>query len=149
LREGTRACAVRSARTCYDHLAGQLGTAIMGALIDQGVLAGGDGTFDWDGSGRDRLASPGWDCDYQLTDTGRAWMDDFGVKIATGSRRPLLRYCVDWSEQRHHLSGALGAALLTRLTDRGWLRRAPASRAVHVTSDGRAGLATTFGITAP
>ena len=56
---------------------------------------------------------------------------------------------MDWSEQRHHLSGALGAALLTRLTDRGWLRRAPASRAVHVTSDGRAGLVTTFGIKAP
>jgi DNA-binding transcriptional ArsR family regulator len=149
LREGTRACAVRSARTCYDHLAGQLGTAIMGALIDHDVLAGGDGTFHWDGGGRDRLSSPGWDCDYQLTDTGRAWMDDFGVKIATGSRRPLIRYCVDWSEQRHHLSGALGAALLTRLTGMGWLRRAPASRAVQVTSDGRAGLATTFGITAP
>jgi DNA-binding transcriptional ArsR family regulator len=141
LREGTRAHAVRSARTCYDHLAGQLGTAIMGALIDQGVLAGGDGTFDSGGSGRDRLSSPGWDCDYQLTGAGRAWMDDFGVKIATGSRRPLIRYCVDWSEQRHHLSGALGAALLTGLTGLGWLRRAPASRAVHVTSDGRAGLA--------
>jgi DNA-binding transcriptional ArsR family regulator len=149
LREGTRAHAVRSARTCYDHLAGQLGTAIMGALIDQGALAGGDGTFDCDGSERDRLSSPGWDCDYQLTDAGRAWMDDFGVKIATGSRRPLIRYCVDWSEQRHHLSGALGAALLTRLTDMGWLRRAPASRAVHVTSDGHAGLSTTFGIKAP
>jgi DNA-binding transcriptional ArsR family regulator len=149
LREGARAHAVRSARTCYDHLAGQLGTAIMGTLIDQDVLAGGDGTFDSGGSGRDRLSSPGWDYDYQLTDTGRAWMDDFGVKIATGSRRPLIRYCVDWSEQRHHLSGALGAALLTRLTDMGWLRRAPASRAVHVTSDGRSGLATTFGIKAP
>jgi hypothetical protein len=121
----------------------------MGALIDQGVLAGGDGTFDWDGSERDRLSSPGWDCDYQLIGTGRAWMDEFGVKIATGSRRPLIRYCVDWSEQRHHLSGALGAALLTRLTDMAWVRRAPAGRAVHVTSDGRAGLATAFGIKTP
>lgn len=149
LREGSRAHAVRSARTCYDHLAGQLGTALMEALIDQGVLAGGDGTFDPGGSGRDRLSSPGWDCDYRLTGTGRAWMDDFGVKIAAGSRRPLIRYCVDWSEQRHHLSGALGAALLTRLAGMGWVRRAPASRAVHVTSDGRSGLAATFGIKAP
>ena len=113
------------------------------------MLSGGDGTSIRDGSGRDRLSSPGRDCDYRLTDAGQAWMDDFGVKIATGSRRPLIRYCVDWSEQRHHLSGALGAALLTRLTDMGWLRRAPASRAVHVTSDGRAGLVTTFGIKAP
>lgn len=149
LREGSRAHAVRSARTCYDHLAGQLGTAIMAALIDQGILAGGDGTFDPRGSGRDRLSSPGWDCDYQLTRTGQAWIDDFGVKIPTGSRRPLIRYCVDWSEQRHHLSGALGAALLTRLTDIGWIRHAPASRAVHVTSDGRPGLAATFGIATP
>ena len=149
LREGSRAHAVRSARTCYDHLAGQLGTAIMTALIGQGILAGGDGTFDSRDSGRDRLSSPGWDCDYQLTGTGQAWMDDFGVKVATGSRRPLIRYCVDWSEQRHHLAGALGAALLTRLTDIGWVRRAPASRAVHVTGDGRSGLAATFGIKTP
>ncbi len=69
--------------------------------------------------------------------------------MATGSRRPLIRYCVDWSEQRHHLAGALGAALLTRLTDLGWVRRSPASRAVRVTDDGRAGLATTFGVAAP
>jgi hypothetical protein len=131
-----------------DHLAGQLGTAIMAALIDQDILVGGDGTFDPRGSGRDRLSSPGWDCDYRLSGSGQAWMDDFGVKIPTGSRRPLIRYCVDWSEQRHHLSGALGAALLTRLTDIGWVRHAPASRAVHVTSEGRSGLAATFGITA-
>jgi DNA-binding transcriptional ArsR family regulator len=149
LREGSRAHAVRSARTCYDHLAGQLGTAIMGALIDQGVLAGGDGTFDWDGGGRDRLSAPGCDCDYQLTGAGRAWMDGFGVKIATGSRRPFIRYCVDWSEQRHHLAGAFGAALLTRLADLDWVRRSPTSRAVHVTDDGRAGLAATFGVETP
>ena len=149
LREGTRAHAVRSARTCYDHLAGQLGTAIMAALINAGILAAGDGTFDPRGGERDRLSAPGWDCDYRLTDAGRAWMDDFGVKVATGSRRPLIRYCVDWSEQRHHLAGALGAALLTRLTDLGWVRRSPASRAVHVTDDGRVGLASTFGVAAP
>ena len=80
---------------------------------------------------------------------GQAWMGDFGVKIATGSQRPLIRYCAGWSEQRHHLSGALGAALPTGLTIMGWLRRTPASRAVHVTSDGRASLATTFGIKTP
>jgi hypothetical protein len=76
-------------------------------------------------------------------------MDDFGVKVAAGSRRPFIRYCVDWSEQRHHLAGAFGAALLTRLADMGWVRRSPTSRAVHVTDDGRAGLATTFGVETP
>ena len=146
LREGSRAHAMRSARTCYDHLAGRLGTSIMAALLDRGVLTGGDGTFD---PARDRLSAPGRDHDYRLTDVGRAWMDDFGVKVPTGSHRPLIRYCVDWSEQRHHLAGALGAALLTRLTDLDWVRRSPTSRAVHVTNDGRAGLAATFGVETP
>jgi DNA-binding transcriptional ArsR family regulator len=146
LREGTRARAVRSARTCYDHLAGQLGTAIMAAMIDQGVLAGGDGTFHPNSSGRDRLSSAGWDCDYRLTDTGRAWIDDFGVKVPSGTRRPLIRYCVDWSEQRHHLAGALGAGLLNRLEGLGWVQRSPTTRAVQVTEDGRSGLASTFGV---
>jgi DNA-binding transcriptional ArsR family regulator len=130
LREGSRAHAMRSARTCYDHLAGRLGTAIMAALIDRGVLTGGDGTFD---PGHDRLSAPGRDRDYRLTDAGRTWMDDFGVKVAAESRRPLVRYCVDWSEQRHHLAGAFGAALLTRLAGIDWVRRLPTSRAVHVT----------------
>ena len=76
-------------------------------------------------------------------------MDDFGIKVATGNRRPLIRYCVDWSEQRHHLAGGLGAALLTRLTGLGWVRRSPDSRAVHVTGEGRPGLAEAFGIGAP
>jgi hypothetical protein len=137
---------MRSARTCYDHLAGRLGTGIMAALIDKGLLTGGDGTFD---PGRDRLSAPGRDRDYRLTDAGRTWLDDFGVKIAAGSRRPLIRYCVDWSEQRHHLADAFGAALLIRLTDMGWVRRSPTSRAVHVTDDGRAGLAATLGIETP
>ncbi|MGH9069286.1 MAG: ArsR/SmtB family transcription factor, partial [Acidimicrobiales bacterium] len=86
LREGSRAHAVRTARTCYDHLAGQLGTALMAALIDQGILAGGDGTFDPAASQRDRLSSAGWDCDYRLTEAGRTWFDAFGVKLASGSR---------------------------------------------------------------
>jgi hypothetical protein len=146
LREGTRAQAVRSARTCYDHLAGKLGTALMADLLRRGVLAGGDGTFDPAGGGRDRLSSAGCDCDYRLTEAGQAWLDDFGVKIPTGTRRPLIRYCVDWSEQRHHLAGGLGAGLLDRLTDLGWLRRSPTSRAVHITPEGRSSLAETFGI---
>ena len=110
--------------------------AVAGILADPGqarmILALGDG--------RALAAST------LAAEAGVAWLDDFGVKIPTGSRRPLIRYCVDWSEQRHHLAGALGAGLLDRLTDQGWLRRSPTSRAVHVTSEGRAGLASTFGI---
>jgi DNA-binding transcriptional ArsR family regulator len=146
LREGTRAHALRRARTCYDHLAGQLGTAIMGSLISRGILAGGDGIFHAGDHGADRLAAPGRHCDYRLTPAGQAWMHDFGIQIPSANARPLIRYCIDWSEQRHHLAGALGAALLARLLDLGWLRRSPASRAVHLTDAGRRGIARTFGI---
>lgn len=72
LKEGSRAHAVRSPRTCYDHLAGQLGTAVMDGLLARGVLAGGDGTFDAPTRDRDRLSSAGWDCDYRLTESGEA-----------------------------------------------------------------------------
>jgi DNA-binding transcriptional ArsR family regulator len=146
LRESTRAHAVRSARTCYDHLAGRLGTGVMQTLLEKGVLSGGDGLFAADGDGRDQLSSPGWDHDYRLTEVGQVWMDGFGVKVPAGGRRPLIRYCVDWSEQRHHLAGGLGAGLLTCLLDRGWLRRSPTSRAVQVTNEGTAGFAETFGL---
>src|SRR5215211_3040620 len=110
LRQGTRAEAVRTARTCYDHLAGRLGTALMAALLERGVLAGGDGAFHPEAG--DRLSSPGGDVPYELTEHGAGFLrDDLGVDVAAiGGRRPLVRYCVDWSEQRHHLAGALGAA---------------------------------------
>ena len=61
----------------------------------------------------------------------------FGIDFdSLPARRPLIRYCVDWSEQRHHLAGSLGAALATRMIDLGWVRKAERSRAVHV-SDAR------------
>ncbi len=148
LRQGTRAHAVRSARTCYDHLAGRLGTELMDGLLQRGLLAGGDGTFDPDRSRNDRLSAPGSDHDYRLTERGRSELSDFGVDFdeLAGRSRPLIRYCVDWSEQRHHLAGSLGAALAARMLDLGWLTRAPRGRAVHVTPAGSRGLAQTFGL---
>ena len=146
LRQGTRAHAVRAARSCYDHLAGQLGTTVMASLVEWRLLTGGDGTFDPASAAKDRLSSPGRDCDYHFSEAGQAWIDDFGATVPTGSHRPLIRYCVDWSEQRHHLAGALGAALLTRMIDLGWLQRSSTTRAVHVTEKGCTGLADTLGI---
>jgi DNA-binding transcriptional ArsR family regulator len=143
LREGTRAHAVRSARTCYDHLAGRLGTALMDALVDRGILAC-DGRFD---PRAERLAAPGRELDYRLTEAGAAALRAFGVDVAElNGRRPLIRYCVDWSEQRPHLAGALGAAVADRLFRLGWVRRADRSRAVHVTEAGEVGLHETFGL---
>lgn len=149
LRQGTRAHAVRCARLCYDHLGGRLGTALMASLIEHGLLVGGDGRFDPARARADRLSAPGRDLDYRLTDAGAAELTALGIDLGGLSpRRPVIRYCVDWSEQRHHLAGALGAALATRLLELEWIRRAPAGRAVHLTAAGRTGLAETFGVDA-
>lgn len=145
LRQGTRAQAVRAARTCYDHLAGRLGTALMAAMLERGILAGGDGGFD--PAAGDRLSAPGGDVPYDLTPAGAERLRDLGIDAsAIGRRRPLVRYCVDWSEQRHHLAGALGAAVAERLLALDWVRRAPRGRAVTVTPDGERGLREAFGL---
>ncbi|WP_273732404.1 ArsR/SmtB family transcription factor [Mycolicibacterium septicum] len=143
LREGTRAARLRSARTCYDHIAGRLGVQLMGSLLDRGVLTGGDGWFH--PGGTDRLSSPGHDVPYQLTDGGRRLLHQMGIELPTGPR-PLVRYCVDWTEQRHHLAGGLGRAVLDHFLAADWLRRAPRHRALTVTDSGRAALSSRFGI---
>jgi DNA-binding transcriptional ArsR family regulator len=148
LREGTKAQAVRAGRTCYDHLAGRLGVSIMSALVDEGALTGGDGHHRRSRARIDRPAAPGRDLAYRLTEQGAEKLRDLGVDVDgafAGPREPI-RYCVDWSEQDHHLSGALGAALAARLFELGWVRRLPRTRAVLVTDDGRAGLATRLGV---
>src|SRR4051794_40323114 len=137
LREGTRAHAIRQARTCYDHLAGKLGTDLFSGLLERGVIVGGDGVFDPERAREDRLSSPGWDVEYRLGDIGP--LAELGIELPDG-RRPLIRYCIDWSEQRHHLAGALGAALANRFFELGWIKRAKGTRAVHVTPEGAEGL---------
>ncbi len=147
LKEGTRAQAVRFARTCYDHLAGKLGTELMAAMIERGWLDGGDGTFDPARAEQDRLSAPGWDVDYRVTEAGVSELAAFGIQLdELPARRRLVRYCIDWSEQRHHLAGALGAAVAERSFELGWVRRADNTRAVHLTDDGVEGFRETFGV---
>jgi DNA-binding transcriptional ArsR family regulator len=141
LRQGTRAKALRDARTCYDHLAGRLGVELMSSLVGAGYLDGGDGLRSDD----DPPVGQGQDVDYALTDAGAAFLADIGVAPARG-RRPYLRYCVDWTEQRHHLAGGLGRALRDRFIELGWIERSPVNRAVRVTDAGRQGLAETFDV---
>jgi DNA-binding transcriptional ArsR family regulator len=143
LRQGTRAEALRSARTCYDHLAGRLGVAVFAALLEDGHVVGGDGTHDPLAAHEDRLSAPGRDVDYRLTPSGREALTAFGVELP---RSDALRYCVDWSEQRHHLSGAAGRALAARLLELRWIRRADSGRAVFVTDLGRRELSANLGI---
>jgi hypothetical protein len=139
LREGTRAHAIRSARTCYDHLAGRLGVGVMQALIADGAITGGEGVHRFDGD--DRLSAQGHDVDYRLTRAGARKLAALGIEEPEALP---LRYCVDWTEQAHHLSGPLGRALATRLLDLGWIRRADRGRAVHVTDAGTDGLQREF-----
>ncbi len=78
LRASTRAAQLRRARSCYDHLAGQLGVGLMQSMLDRGFLCGGDGRFDPDSAGRPP-ASYGRDVDYQLTGSGQDFLDDLGA----------------------------------------------------------------------
>src|SRR3954467_3829192 len=78
LREGTRAARLRSARTCYDHLAGRLGVQIMGSLLERQVLVGGEGRYDPRRDSHDGLSSPGHDVRYELTDHGRDFLAEVG-----------------------------------------------------------------------
>ena len=121
--------ALRFARTCYDHLAGRLGVAIADALIAKGYLV---------------LADDGG----AITEKGRKFLSGFGADLASksASKRIFCRACLDWSERRYHIAGLVGAQLLRRCFELGWLARERDSRAVKITPAGRTGLRDTFGI---
>ena len=109
----------------------------MAALLRDGVLVGAHRP----GPATDRLAAPGRDVEYRLTERGAGTLDGLGVDLdALRGRRAPLRYCLDWSEQRHHLAGPLGTALTDRLFVLGWIRRTDRRRVVLLTGAGRAGL---------
>ena len=141
LRQGAHAEAIRRARTCYDHLAGRLGVALLEALVSGKVLGV---EADPDG-GPDPVLGAGRSWRYVLTRTGRARLVGLGVEVEAAGRRPLTRYCLDWSEQRPHLAGALGAALLARSVERGWVI-ARERRVVQVTEAGRAAFERELGV---
>ncbi|HWI73817.1 MAG TPA: hypothetical protein VNT55_17790, partial [Baekduia sp.] len=122
LRQWHHGEALRVARSCYDHLAGQAGVALADGLVAREVLTLGDGAFAITPRGADRLNAFGLDIDAIL-----------------GARRATARACIDWSERRPHVGGALGAALLDELLRRRWLARTT-GRVLHVTPSGEAGL---------
>jgi hypothetical protein len=123
-RTGPRDVSLRTARTCYDHIAGQLGVGIADAMKQQGLVEIDDDAGMLTASGSAFLARHGIDLDRQ-----------------PGKRRttalPLCRLCLDWSERRPHLSGRLGAELCSHSLALGWIRRRAGSRALDVTPEGR------------
>jgi DNA-binding transcriptional ArsR family regulator len=121
--------ALRTARTCYDHLAGKLGVALADALV-----AGRQISLAQDGG--------------QVTARGARFLDDLGINLAEARqrRRAFCRPCLDWSERRPHLAGSVGAALATRCFELGWIERSRDSRAVVITPKGSDGFVRVFGI---
>jgi hypothetical protein len=123
VRSSPREPALRKARVCYDHLAGELGVLVYESLARRGAFA-----LDADG--------------IALTSQGQALVHALGVDTGKlpASRRPFCRTCLDWSERRHHLAGQLGTLLLDRFQQLGWARRVPDSRVLAFTPDGEAAL---------
>jgi len=127
LRESATAEAVRAARMCYNHLAGKLGVSLSEALVDKRIL-------------------DAFDEGYLITDGGKQWMHEFGIDSSDFKKqRSLLVPChIDWSERRHHVAGAFGAAFTKRLLDLTWIERLPSSRAIRLAETGRQGLKSEF-----
>ncbi len=127
---GPREAALRAARTCYDHLAGHLGVALTDAMVAHGQIElGHDAGI--------------------VTDSGAAMLSKLGIGIERHGKRKsriLCRPCLDWSERRPHLAGAVGAALCSHCFAAGWIKRVDGTRAVTITTKGRSGFRDVFGI---
>lgn len=128
VRPGPREPALREARVCYDHLAGDLGVALLDGLLARG------------------LVSPAGEA-LTLTAEGEAFLAAFGIDTGAlrRSRRPLCKRCLDWSVRRSHLAGALGAALLQRFYALGWASRVGGTRVVAFSPAGRDAFTRAFG----
>lgn len=123
---------IRAARTCYDHLAGQLGVAITQALLSQELL-----TLEGE--------------HYQLTPAGQARLAKWQINDGQlrQSRRKFAYPCLDWSERTPHLAGSLGAAIADKCFAMGWLKRLPNTRAIQLTSLGSRELRQALGLDFP
>jgi hypothetical protein len=119
VRASPREPALRKARVCYDHLAGEEGVRIYENLLKrQALVPGAHGP--------------------ELTAAGQRLFRklDIDTDALSRQKRAVCRACLDWSERRHHLAGGLGAALLSRLVDLGWAKRARDSRVVLLSANG-------------
>jgi DNA-binding transcriptional ArsR family regulator len=121
--------ALRAARMCYNHFAGRFGVALAQRLVEKELLC---------------TVSGG----YLVTSDGEQWLQEMGIACAPLGRRGQIfaPHHVDWSERRHHIAGALGAALAHSFCESGWVKRMPTSRAVHLTEQGTHALCSELGL---
>lgn len=126
-RTGPKEPALRHARVCYDHLAGEMGVAMLDGLVGRKVIAARNG-------------------DLVITAKGERFLSDFGIglEVLRAQRRPLCKPCLDWSVRRHHLAGSLGKALLDRFFALRWAQRQYGSRLVIFSRRGEAAFDTAF-----
>ena len=122
-RKPSAPSALLYARTCYDHLAGELAVRIYDQLVAGGDLVEHDDHVELTEAGGNRFGALGVD-----------------VEAARAVRRPTCRGCLDWTERRHHLAGSAASALLDALLDKKWLTRTATPRAIRVTEAGRIGI---------
>jgi DNA-binding transcriptional ArsR family regulator len=121
---------LKFARTCYDHLAGRAAVDLCAALLNK------------------RFLTPTGN-DYELTPQGELWFCELGIETVNlrQQRRAFARQCLDWSERRPHLAGALGGALLAHMFRQGWIARVRSSRVIRVTTKGRTDIYQLLGLT--
>jgi len=119
--------ALSAARVCYDHLAGRLSVDLTDSFVAREYIVLGDEAAE-------------------ITPAGRRFLAEFGIALPRSTRRPFCRLCLDWTERRPHIAGAVGAAITKRCFDLGWMERRKGSHAVIVTPSGRRGFQKTFGI---
>jgi DNA-binding transcriptional ArsR family regulator len=131
-RTGPKDLALRRARVCYNHLAGEMGIQLYQSLMARGFIARGGDTLD-------------------LLPAGAAFVRAFGIDIDTlsAARAPLCRDCLDWSARQSHLAGSLGRAFLSRLEQLGWARRDGNTRIIRFSAAGDQAFATTFDVPDP
>jgi DNA-binding transcriptional ArsR family regulator len=131
VRTGPKEPALRRARICYDHLAGDLGVQMLDSMRKQKLVRQSKQAIELTGEGKRFMA--------------QALQID--ADMLAHPRRPVCKACLDWSERRHHLAGTLGAAVMNRFTELNWAARdsAPGSRVVNFTRTGEKRFAALFG----
>ncbi len=119
-KEEPGAVGITYTRTCYDHMAGKIGVEITNSLIKKGIIEAAGNKYD-------------------VSSFGNSWFKSVGINVnEIKLQKRLFAYpCLDWSEKKHHLAGALGASFLQMMLDEDWIRRIKNSREIIITSKGK------------